>query len=312
MQPSRQVALGGLAVFFMIWLAACQDKVDEEAVDVGQDEIVIFIEAPFNESVIREGKTVAFVGSAGTVEGELTGERLVWRSNIDGIIGSGQTFERADLSPGKHEITLSAKGESGRTYANSVMIEIMPATERVAAADDKNRSRPRLVRDPVDGRPYIDTGKGTVVDMTTGLMWEKRSDNRPRDLKGALDYAKKLKLHGYSDWRLPYIEELRYISNLYLDQYNRNAHLGDKDYIHAAVICSVFDTAGGLYWALDSSGNLLKTKNKWYSHTIAYEFDSKYSRLVATQVKTEIVEPAYTRCVRKCDLSQWKRYLAQN
>jgi hypothetical protein len=254
---------------------------------------------------------IAFSGSAGTMQGELTGERLVWRSSIDGHIGNGQSFQRDDLSPGQHEITLSAKSASGQVYENSVRIEITERRKRVAAEDNRRRSGPRVFRDPVDGRPYVDTGKGTVVDLTTGLMWEKTPDNRLRNLRGALEYADKLKLHGYSDWRVPTIDELKFISNGFLDQANRQLHLGDNNYLHVAMLCNVFDQVGGTFWALDRSGKFFTVKNIYMTHTVEYKFNDVFNRHLAYYDKTDIQRPGYVRCVRKCDLSKWKRYLAQ-
>jgi hypothetical protein len=312
MQRHLLIRTAALVVLSLALFPGCKDSVDDAAAPAQKDEIVVFIESPFDESQVREGEPVEFTGSAGTLDGFLSGEQMVWHSSVDGPIGYGQTFTKQDLSPGNHVITLSANGAGGDTYENSILLEVVPKHRRVASREQQaQRARPRVAHDPVDGRPYIDTGRGTVVDLNTGLMWEKTPDNRRRSLKSAMQYAKQLKLNGYRDWRLPTIEELKYISNIYLDQYNRNSHLGDKDYLHIAVICSVFDTAGGHYWALDASGNLLQTKNKLYSHSVEYKFEEKYSQLVAKVGKMEISESAFVRCVRKCNLAKWKRYLAQ-
>lgn len=46
-----------------------------------------------------------------------------------------------------------------------------------------------------------------VLDSTTGLMW---SVKEPKSMpwKKAIEWAKKLKAGGFSDWRLPTVEEL--------------------------------------------------------------------------------------------------------
>jgi hypothetical protein len=311
MAPKTLIRAALLTALSLAFFPACKDSIDENAANNPPDEIVVFIESPFDESHVREGSLLEFTGSAGTIDGFLTGKRLVWRSSIDGVIGYGESFENQDLSPGTHVITLSTTSDSGRDYENSITIDVSPNPRKVASRERVERVRPRVVNDPVDGRPYIDTGTGTVVDMSTGLMWEKSPDNRRRNFVAALEYAKQLTLDGHSDWRLPTIEELKHISNIYLDRYNRNAHLGDKEYLHVAVICSVFDTAGGVYWAQDASGNVFRTKNKLYAHTVKYKYEEKYRQLVATVNKTEIDEPGFFRCVRPCNLAKWKRYLAQ-
>ena len=55
---------------------------------------------------------------------------------------------------------------------------------------------------------YLDNGDGTITDLQTGLMWQKRPDFVTRSWEDAGKYAKSLKLAGYDDWRLPTIKEL--------------------------------------------------------------------------------------------------------
>ena len=58
---------------------------------------------------------------------------------------------------------------------------------------------------------FIDNNDGTVTDMATMLMWEKSGSIRSIDYDRANAYIKLLKRErfaGYSDWRLPTLEEL--------------------------------------------------------------------------------------------------------
>ena len=68
---------------------------------------------------------------------------------------------------------------------------------------------------------FTDLGKGTVLDSQTGLMWQKGDSYH--DLKKgmnwyeALEYIDKKnteKYSGFSDWRLPEIEEIMKILEL--------------------------------------------------------------------------------------------------
>ncbi len=65
----------------------------------------------------------------------------------------------------------------------------------------------------VAGR-FIDSGDGTITDLKTRLMWAKESNSigcycgKKMTWNDAVKYAKSLSSAGYSDWRLPEIEEL--------------------------------------------------------------------------------------------------------
>ncbi|MBT8406251.1 MAG: DUF1566 domain-containing protein [Deltaproteobacteria bacterium] len=58
---------------------------------------------------------------------------------------------------------------------------------------------------------FLDNGDGTVTDRTTGLIWQKSGSSRSKTWRKAELYIDKLNRNqfaGYSDWRLPTIDEL--------------------------------------------------------------------------------------------------------
>lgn len=61
---------------------------------------------------------------------------------------------------------------------------------------------------------YKDNGDGTVSDLNTGLMWQKTTDAKQDSLEGRYTwdegegYARKLRLGGHDDWRVPSVKEL--------------------------------------------------------------------------------------------------------
>ena len=71
----------------------------------------------------------------------------------------------------------------------------------------------RLVRGNSDYgvNSYIDNGDGTITDQATGLMWMRADSGAAYDWEDALDYAEKLVLAKYDDWRLPNAKELQSI-----------------------------------------------------------------------------------------------------
>ena len=59
---------------------------------------------------------------------------------------------------------------------------------------------------------YTDNGDGTVTDLNTNLMWAKESGAKVTYDK-AIAGAAALRLGGYSDWRLPAVQELYSLVN---------------------------------------------------------------------------------------------------
>ncbi|MGK5093038.1 DUF1566 domain-containing protein [Deltaproteobacteria bacterium TL4] len=54
----------------------------------------------------------------------------------------------------------------------------------------------------------LDFGNGTILDKTTGLMWQKADDGTQRNWDAANQYCDTLALADYADWYLPTKDEL--------------------------------------------------------------------------------------------------------
>lgn len=62
------------------------------------------------------------------------------------------------------------------------------------------------------GQRFRDLGNGTVLDSQTGLLWEKGGSDRAVRFADAVAHVERLnqlKFGGYSDWRIPQIQELQ-------------------------------------------------------------------------------------------------------
>jgi len=60
---------------------------------------------------------------------------------------------------------------------------------------------------------FHNNNDGTITDQITGLMWSKAVDTNKVSLIEAKKIVKKIKLGGYSDWRVPNIKELYSLIN---------------------------------------------------------------------------------------------------
>ena len=62
----------------------------------------------------------------------------------------------------------------------------------------------------------LSRGAFTIVDAKHHLLWQDNKDTISLALthKDAINYCKKLSLEGYSNWRLPTVDEYKYIFDL--------------------------------------------------------------------------------------------------
>ncbi len=110
------------------------------SITVANEAPVATISQPADNASFGIGESIDFQGSATDAEdGALSGGDLVWTSNIDGQIGTGGSFSRADLSEGTHTITLTATDSQGKTGQATVTITVenqAPATPVISAPAD--------------------------------------------------------------------------------------------------------------------------------------------------------------------------------
>ncbi len=117
---------------------------------------------------------------------------------------------------------------------------------------------------------YIDHGNGTVTDTQTGLMWQQATAPNRMAWNDAIAWCNNLSLAGYSDWRLPDIDELRSLINT---NYRPTIH---PDFFP--------DTQSSGYW---SSGTVTNYTNS-----------SRGSSISAMATSTTTVRQIAIMCVR--------------
>jgi len=139
---------------------------------------------------------------------------------------------------------------------------------------------------------FVDNGDGTVTDRATGLLWQKSGSSRSVTWRRAELYIDKLNRNqfaGYSDWRLPTIDELASL-----------LEKSKKDGFH---IDPVFDRKQERCWSSDSSpdplygsmglfvtwiGNFSNGRiieAKWTDRTASVEITLQYAILPESYVR---------------------------
>lgn len=113
---------------------ACGGTEDCSLTDSCPVQAPIEITSPTNQSngaplTVTEGASVSFEGSAFDEEdGPLSGGSLVWTSNRDGVIGTGRTFSKNNLSDGMHTVTLTATDSNANDTTATVLVIVKPPT----------------------------------------------------------------------------------------------------------------------------------------------------------------------------------------
>ncbi len=83
------------------------------------------ISSPGDRSFYNHLEEIFFTGTGTDPEdGQLAGNSLVWKSNIDGELGTGTTFSTASLSAGIHTIVLTATDSMGAQGNDAVSITV--------------------------------------------------------------------------------------------------------------------------------------------------------------------------------------------
>ena len=83
------------------------------------------ISSPANSSSHTGGDYINFTGSCNdTEDGDLSGDSLVWTSNKDGLIGTGQSLNIETLQSGEHTITLTTTDSESLSSTTNILIGI--------------------------------------------------------------------------------------------------------------------------------------------------------------------------------------------
>lgn len=126
-----------------------------------------------------------------------------------------------------------------------------------------------------NGLPYVpndSTGPNdhTVVDSVSKLEWQDNEIGTPKTWPEAINHCESLSLGGYSDWRLPNINELRSISDM------------SKGY--PAIVTGFTNVGSTYYWSSSTLAD--HSVDAWFvdfrdgQQNISYKGYSSYVRCV--------------------------------
>lgn len=98
------------------------------------------ISSPSDGSAHEAGQAVTFTGSASDPEdGSLSGDALVWESDVDGQIGTGENVTNSGLAADSHTITLTVTDSDGATATDSITLTVsQPPTATITAPSDSS------------------------------------------------------------------------------------------------------------------------------------------------------------------------------
>lgn len=138
------------------------------------DTVTVFITSPVSGHSFSQDQTIAFAGSAVIGSNQIEEKNLVWTSDRDALIGTGNSFTRSGLSLGNHVVTLTATASSGETGTAEIQFANTPSANGMAV----------LIESPAGShsKPYdlIDlSGSATAPDgspVTDPLAFEWRSN----------------------------------------------------------------------------------------------------------------------------------------
>jgi hypothetical protein len=158
----------------------------------------------FDNSILNLGPTINAAYFPNTVA-SFYSSSTTFASSASFAWGMPFTYGVYDggYSKGSHNYVRAVRGEQSGSLGDSVieLFDTLDSKDPIEMASSGN---------------YTDNGDGTVTDVFTGLMWQQDPSTSSWSVtwEEALAYCEGLKnLGGYSDWRLPTINELRSLAD---------------------------------------------------------------------------------------------------
>jgi hypothetical protein len=133
-------------------------------------------------------------------------------SKANGVLLPGfQVMDMGYQTDGSYQIVLSGKIQVGESKQKKGEYWGKLRSEPIEISEYEGKSVWKSYWPGTIKNNYEDNGNGTVTDWATGLMWQKNPSGVIYCNNSVKDYVKELnnyKFAGYSDWRVPTLEEL--------------------------------------------------------------------------------------------------------
>jgi hypothetical protein len=109
---------------------------------------------------------------------------------------------------------------------------------------------------------YLDNGNDTLTETVTNKMWQKTNDGNKYKYTESIEYCENLTLAGYSNWRLPTIDELTSTRDLGRGAIDNAFNPQYEDFEQHENFTSITSNYSTTYWIIDHSQDYVTTHVK--------------------------------------------------
>jgi uncharacterized delta-60 repeat protein len=140
-----------------------------------QDDPVVVISNPLNNSMHTQGSMINFVATASDDEDGVITPNIQWYSAIDGFIGTGGNISIDSLSVGQHVITAQIFDSNNQSDAHQIQIIITEVEDAPVVT----------ISNPLNGSTFIQGSNINFVasaiddedgDITSNIQWDSAND----------------------------------------------------------------------------------------------------------------------------------------
>ncbi|MGD8456142.1 MAG: DUF1566 domain-containing protein [Anaerolineales bacterium] len=184
-------------------------------------------------------------------------------------------FEYGDPSTGEREI--DSQWVTSSIYTSSVMggqecffgVNFADGRIKCYPTGDERMSKLYFLRLVRSGEGYgenqfIDNDNGTVIDQSTGLVWQQGDSGEGMGWGDALNYCESLTLAGQDDWRLPNAKELQYIVDYERGPDASNSAAIDPIFSASSIVNEAGQTDYPFYWTSTTHADTRGGQNAAY------------------------------------------------